>query len=87
MQQVHFLNTTVKLQHSTILCQKPTDQYTYLHSSRFHLEHITKFIVYTQALRYNYFCSEPQDRDSKVKDLQKSRIYKTHPSEYSTHHI
>ncbi|KAJ7335299.1 hypothetical protein JRQ81_013240, partial [Phrynocephalus forsythii] len=46
-QQVNFLDTTVKLQHghlSTTLYQKPTDRYTYLHSSSFHPEDTTKSI-------------------------------------------
>ncbi|KAJ7320458.1 hypothetical protein JRQ81_019969, partial [Phrynocephalus forsythii] len=50
--------------------RKLTDRYTYLYSSNFHPEHTTKSIVYSQALRYYCICSDPQDRDSKLRDLQ-----------------
>ncbi|KAJ7316990.1 hypothetical protein JRQ81_003152 [Phrynocephalus forsythii] len=64
---------------STSLYQKTTDWYTYLHSSSFHPEVTTKSIVYSQALRYDFICSDPQDRDSKLNDLQNAFLRLQHP--------
>ncbi|KAJ7320400.1 hypothetical protein JRQ81_019911, partial [Phrynocephalus forsythii] len=63
----------------TTLYRKPTDRYTYLHSSSFHPEHTTKSIVYSQALRYNHICSDPQDRDAKLGDLQNAFLRLQYP--------
>uniref|UniRef100_A0A8C3T6V0 Reverse transcriptase domain-containing protein n=1 Tax=Chelydra serpentina TaxID=8475 RepID=A0A8C3T6V0_CHESE len=71
-QVVHFLDTTVLISDghiNTTLYRKPTDRYTYLHTSSFHPEHTTRSIVYSQALRYNRICSNPSDRDKHLQDL------------------
>ncbi|CAM5177646.1 unnamed protein product, partial [Eretmochelys imbricata] len=36
---------------------------------RFHPDHTTRSIVYSQALRYNRICSNPSDRDKHLQDL------------------
>uniref|UniRef100_A0A674IUK7 Reverse transcriptase domain-containing protein n=1 Tax=Terrapene triunguis TaxID=2587831 RepID=A0A674IUK7_9SAUR len=44
-QEIHFLDTTVLISNghiNTTLYQKPTDCYTYLHASSFHLNHTTR---------------------------------------------
>ncbi|XP_074803977.1 uncharacterized protein LOC141984659 [Natator depressus] len=62
-QEIHFLDTTVLISDghiNTTLYRKPTDRYAYLHASSFHPDHNTRSIVYSQALRYNCICSNPQ---------------------------
>uniref|UniRef100_A0A8C3F2N4 Reverse transcriptase domain-containing protein n=1 Tax=Chrysemys picta bellii TaxID=8478 RepID=A0A8C3F2N4_CHRPI len=71
-QEIHFLDTTVQISDghiNTTLYRKPADPYTYLHASSFHPGHITRSIVYSQALRYNHICSNPSDRDKHLQDL------------------
>ncbi|CAM2103355.1 unnamed protein product [Caretta caretta] len=71
-QEIHFLDTTLHISDgliNTTLYRKPTDHYAYLHASSFHPGHITRSIVYSQALRYNQNCSSPSDRDKHLQDL------------------
>ncbi|XP_065436529.1 zinc finger protein 577-like [Chrysemys picta bellii] len=57
----------------------PTDRYTYLHASSFHPRHITRSIVYSQALRYNRICSNPSDRDKHLQDLYQAFVKLQYP--------
>ncbi|XP_074833483.1 uncharacterized protein LOC142001786 [Carettochelys insculpta] len=71
-QEIHFLDTTVHIHdgclNTTLYC-KPTERYTYLHALSFHPRHTTRFIVYSQALRYNRICFNPSHRDKHLQDL------------------
>ncbi|KAJ7338771.1 hypothetical protein JRQ81_012673, partial [Phrynocephalus forsythii] len=53
----------------------------------FHHEHATKSIVHSQALRYNHICSDPQDRDSKLRDLQHDFLRLQYPPLMIKEHI
>ncbi|KAJ7345904.1 hypothetical protein JRQ81_001854, partial [Phrynocephalus forsythii] len=46
---------------------------------RQYTEHTTKSIIYSQALQYNHICSDPQDRDSKLKNLQNAFLRLQYP--------
>ena len=66
IEHIHFLDSTVIIQNghiNTSIYKKPTDTYTYLHPLSSHPPHITKSIVFSQALRYCRLCSEPKDRN------------------------
>ena len=55
-------------------CQKhvkPTDSHQYLHSSSCHPYHCKKGIPYSQALRLNRICSDPNSFDRRCNDLEK----------------
>ncbi|XP_065445349.1 uncharacterized protein LOC135982467 isoform X2 [Chrysemys picta bellii] len=81
-QEIHFLDTTVQISDghiNTTLYRKPTDRYTYLHASSFHPRHITRSIVYSQALRYNRICSNPSDRDKHLQDLYQAFVKLQYP--------
>ncbi|XP_050792228.1 uncharacterized protein LOC127042831 [Gopherus flavomarginatus] len=82
--EVHFLDTTVQISDghiNTTLYRKPTDRYAYLHASSFHPGHITRSIVYSQALRYNRICSNPSDRDQHLQDLHQAFSKLQYPHE------
>ena len=72
MEHIHFLDSTVIIQNghiNTSIYKKPTDTYTYLHPTSSHSPHITKSIVFSQALRYCRLCSEPRDRNMQLEKL------------------
>ncbi|XP_050781640.1 uncharacterized protein LOC127035616 [Gopherus flavomarginatus] len=82
--EVHFLDTTVQISDghiNTTLYRKPTDRYAYLHASSFHPGHITRSIVYSQALRYNRICSDPSDRDQHLQNLHQAFSKLQYPHE------
>ncbi|XP_074924975.1 uncharacterized protein LOC142047212 [Chelonoidis abingdonii] len=82
--EVHFLDTTVQISDghiNTTLYRKPTDRYAYLHASSFHPGHITRSIVYSQALRYNRICSNPSDRDQHLQNLHQAFSKLQYPHE------
>ncbi|XP_048698400.2 uncharacterized protein LOC125633326 [Caretta caretta] len=81
-QEIHFLDTTVLISDghiNTTLYRKPTDHYSYLHASSFHTDHITRSIVYSQALRYNRICSYPSDRDKCLQDFYQAFLQLQYP--------
>ncbi|XP_053881423.1 uncharacterized protein LOC128835776 [Malaclemys terrapin pileata] len=80
-QEIHFLDTTMQISdgHINTIYQKPTDRYTYLHASSFHPRHITRSIVYSQALRYNRICSNPSDRDKHLQDFYQAFVKLQYP--------
>ena len=72
MEHIHFLDSTVIIQNghiNTSIYKKPTDTYTYLHPTSSHPPHVTKSIVFSQALRYCRLCSEPRDRNMQLEKL------------------
>ena len=71
----NFLDTTVSIRNGKIeshVYHKPTDRFSLLHPESFHPPHTTKSIVYSQALRYNRICSDPETRDRQVKELREA---------------
>ena len=71
---INFLYVTVshiggKL--TTDIYVKPTDSYEYLHSSSCHPYYCKKGIPYSQALRLNRICSDPNLFDRRCNDLEK----------------
>ncbi|XP_077782763.1 uncharacterized protein LOC144327350 [Podarcis muralis] len=84
MQEIHFLDTTIKIQNGridTTLYRKPTDRQTNLHASSYHTKHTKQTIVYSQALRYSHICSNSTDRDSHLRDLQQTFLELNYPPE------
>ena len=70
----NFLDVTVALiggKVTTDLYLKPTDNHQYLHSSLYHPYHCKKGIPYSQALRLNRICSNPNSFDRRCNDLIK----------------
>ena len=71
---INFLDVTVSLVGGNIttdLYVKPTDSHQYLHSSSCHPYHCKKGIPYSQALRLNRICSDPNSFDIRCNDLEK----------------
>ena len=71
---INFLDVTVSLVGGNIttdLYVKPTDSHQYLHSSSCHPYHCKKGIPYSQALRLNRICSDPNSFDRRCNDLEK----------------
>ena len=71
---INFLDVTVSLvgrNITTDLYVKPTDSHQYLHSSSCHPYHCKKGIPYSQALRLNRICSDPNSFDIRCNDLEK----------------
>ncbi|XP_067413152.1 uncharacterized protein [Emydura macquarii macquarii] len=81
-QEIHSLDTTIQIKDghiNAIPYRKPTNHNTYLHTSSFYPGHITRSIVYSQALRYNRICSDPSDRDKHLQDLHKTFLKLQYP--------
>ena len=71
---INFLDVTVSViggKITTDLYVKPTDSHQYLHSSSCHPYHCKKGIPYSQALRLNRICSDPNSFDRRCNDLEK----------------
>lgn len=72
-QSVEFLDVRV-IRHEgkliTDLYVKPTDTHQYLHASSCHVYHSKRSIPYSQALRLNRICSEPQFFDQRCNQLE-----------------
>ena len=76
---INFLDVTVSLVGGNIttdLYVKPTDSHQYLHSASCHPYHCKKGIPYSQALRLNRICSDPNSFDRRCNDLEKWLIEK-----------
>ena len=74
---INFLDVAVSLiggKVTTDLYVKPTDSHQYLHSSSCHPYHCKKGIPYSQALRLNRICSDPNSFDKRCNDLEKLLI-------------
>ena len=74
---INFLDITVSLidwKVMTDLYVKPTDSHHYLHSSSCHPDHFKKGIPYSQALRLDRICSDPDSFDGRCNDLEKCLI-------------
>ena len=74
---INFLDVTVSLVGGIIttdLYVKPTNSQQYLHSSLCHPYHCKKGIPYSQALRPNRICSDPNSFDRRCNDLEKRLI-------------
>ena len=70
---INFLDVRVSLVGGNIttdLCVKPTDSHQYLRSSSCHPYHCKKGIPYSQALRLNKICSDPNSFDGRCNDLE-----------------
>ena len=72
-ESVEFLDVRV-IRHEgkliTDLYVKPTDTHQYLHASSCHVYHSKRAIPYSQALRLNRICSEPQFFDKRCNQLE-----------------
>ena len=71
---INFLDVTVSLVGGNIttdLYVKPTNSHQYLHSSSCHPYHCKKGIPYSQALRLNRICADPNSFDRRCNDLEK----------------
>ena len=78
---INFLNVTVSLidgKVTTDLYVKPKDSHRHLHSSSCHPYHCKKGIPYSQALRLNRICSDPNSFDRTCNDLEKRLIGKSY---------
>ncbi|OCT97815.1 hypothetical protein XELAEV_18010046mg [Xenopus laevis] len=72
-----FFDTTIFIKNGTIqtsLYQKPTGRPAYLMWDSFHPHHIKKSIVFSQALRYNWICSNLDDRNKHLHSLRKTFV-------------
>ena len=54
----------------TDLYCKPTDGHRYLHYDSCHADHIKRSIIFSQTLRLKRICSEKNDLNADVEDLQ-----------------
>ena len=54
----------------TDLYCKPTDGHRYLHYDSCHADHIKRSIIFSQTLRLKRICSEKNDLNVDVEDLQ-----------------
>ena len=54
----------------TYLYCKPTDGHQYLHYDSCHADHIKRSIIFSQTLRLKRICSEKNDLNVDVEDLQ-----------------
>ena len=72
---INFSDVTVSLIGEKLITDsyvKPTDSYQYLNSSSCHPHHhCKKGIPYSQALRLNRICSDPNSFDRRCNDLEK----------------
>ena len=71
---INFLDVAVSLVGGNIttdLYVKPADSHQYLHASSCHPYHCEKMIPYSQALRLNRICSDPNSFDRRCNDLEK----------------
>ncbi|OCT97031.1 hypothetical protein XELAEV_18009251mg [Xenopus laevis] len=74
---INFLDTTIYIKNGTIqtsLYQIPTGRPAYLMWDSFHPHHIKKSIVFSQALRYNWFSSDLDDRNKHLHSLWKTFV-------------
>ena len=73
---INFLDVTVSLIGGKVTTNiyiyiRPTDSHQYVHSSSCHRYHGKKGIPYSQALRLNSICSDPNFFDRRYNDLEK----------------
>ena len=71
---INFLDVTVSLiggKVTTDLYVKPSDSHQYLQPSSCHPYHCKKRVPYSQALRLNRICSDPNSFDRRYSDLEK----------------
>ena len=71
---INFLDVTVSLvgrNITTDIYVKPTDSHQYIGSSSCHPYHCKKGIPYSQVLRLNRACSDPNSFDRRCNDLEK----------------
>ena len=54
----------------TDLYCKPTDGHQYLHYDSCHIDHIKRLVIFSQTLRLKRICSEKNDFDVHVEDLE-----------------
>lgn len=76
--QINFLNPTAKLCNghiTTMLHQKPTIYYSYLHATIFQPKHITKSITYSQALCYSCICSVASSHEAHLRNLEQDFLH------------
>ena len=78
---INFLDVTVSLidgKVTTDLYVKPKDRHQHLHSSSCHPYHCKEGIPYSQALRLNRICSDPNSFDRRCNDLEMRLIGKSY---------
>ena len=70
---INFLDVTISLIGGKVtadLYVKPIDGHQYLHSSSCNPYHCEKRILYSQALRFDRICSDPNSFDRRCNDLE-----------------
>ena len=71
--KINFLDLVMKLVGGKIFTDlycKSTDSHQYLHYDSLHAEHIKRSIIFSQTLRLKRICSQKNDLDSHVKELE-----------------
>ena len=73
--QINYLDVLITKDESrktsrTSLCTKPTDTHHYLHAQSCHRSVYKKSIPYSQAVRMKRICSEEEDLQHKLEDLE-----------------
>ena len=65
----------------TSLCRKPTDTHQYIHAQSCHRAVYKKPIPYSQAVRMKRICSEEEDLQHKLRDLESSLVNRDYKAE------
>ena len=71
--KTNFLEVVIKIKEGRIITDlygKPVDGRQYLHYDSCHADHIKRYIIFSQTLRLKRICSENNDRNLHVEDIQ-----------------